>query len=136
MVVFAIHGHESATGVCVSTIPNPPLIYLPSHSIPLGCASAPALSALFHTLNVDWSSISHMVIYRFQCYSLKSSHPRLLPQSPTVCSLHLCLFFCLSYRVIITIFINSIYMSEYTVLVFFFLTYFALYNRLQFHPSH
>ena len=47
----------------------------------------------------------------FQCYSLKSSHPRLLPQSPTVCSLHLCLFCCLAYRVIITIFLNSIYMS-------------------------
>ena len=26
----------------------------------------------------------------FHCYSLKSSHPHLLPQSPKVCSLHLC----------------------------------------------
>ena len=32
------------------------------------------------------------IIYMFQCYSLKSSHPRLLPQSPKVCSLYLCLF--------------------------------------------
>ena len=31
----------------------------------------------------------------FQCYSLRSFHPRLLPQSPKVCSIHLCLFFCL-----------------------------------------
>ena len=35
-------------------------------------------------LNLDWQSIPHMIIYMFQCYSLKSSHPRLLPQSPTV----------------------------------------------------
>ena len=26
-----------------------------------------------------------------QCYSLKSCHPRLHPQSPSVCSLHMCL---------------------------------------------
>ena len=40
------------------------------------------------------------------------------------------------YRVIITIFLNSIYMRYYTVLVFFFLACFTLYNRLQFHPPH
>ena len=43
-----------------------------------------------------------------QCYSLKSSYPCLLPQSPKVCSLHLCLFCCLAYRIVITIFLNSI----------------------------
>ena len=102
----------------------------PPNSIPLGCPSAPALSALFHALNLDWCSISHMVIYMFQCDSLKSSHPRLLPQSPKVCSLHLCRFCCLIYRVIVTIFLNSIYMCQYTALVFLFLTYFILYNRL------
>ena len=87
---------------------------LPSHlsplPIPLGCPSALALSALFHASNLDWSSISHMVIYMIQCYSLKSFHPRLLPQSSKVCSLYLCLFCCLTYRVIVTIFLNSIYM--------------------------
>ena len=36
-----------------------------------------------------------------QCYSLKSSHPHLFLQSPKVCSLHLCLFCCLAYRVVI-----------------------------------
>ena len=45
----------------------------------------------------------------FQCYSLKSSHLRLLPQSLKVCSLYLCLFCCLAYRVIVIIFLNSIY---------------------------
>ena len=83
--------------------------HLPLHPIPLGCPSALALSVLFHTLNLDWSSVSHMLIYMFQCYSLRSSHPCLLPQSPKVCSLYLCLFCCLRYRVIITIFLNSLY---------------------------
>ena len=73
---------------------------LPPHPIPQGHPSA-ALSTLSHALNLNWWSISHMVIYMFQCYSLKSSHPRLLPQSPKVCSLHLCLFCCLACRVII-----------------------------------
>ena len=36
----------------------------------------------------------------------------------------------------ITIFLNSIYMCQYTVLVFIFLAYFTLYNGLQFHTSH
>ena len=39
-----------------------------------------------------------------------SSYPRPLPQSPKDCSIHLCLFCCLVYWVIITIFLNSIYM--------------------------
>ena len=33
----------------------------------------------------------------FQCCAHKSSHPRLLPLSPRVCSLHLCLFCCFAY---------------------------------------
>ena len=88
--------------------PEPPSHVLP-HPIPQGHSSAPTLSTLSHASNPDWWSVSHMIIHMFQCYSLKSSHPQLLPQSPKVCSLHLCLFCCLTYRVIITIFINSIY---------------------------
>ena len=91
--------------------PHPvPPSHLPPHPIPQGHLGAPALSALSHALNLDWRSISHVRIYMFQCYSLKSSHPCLLSQSPKVCSLHLCLFCCLAYRVIIIIFLNSIYM--------------------------
>ena len=56
-------------------------------------------------------AISYMLLYMFQCHSPKSSHPRLLSQSPKVCSIHLCLFCCLAYRVIVTIFLNSIYVS-------------------------
>ena len=94
-------------------IPHPePPSHLPSHPIPQGHPSAPALSALSQASNLDWWSIWHMVIHMFQCYSLKSfhPHPHPLPQSPKVCSLYLCLFCCLAYRVIVTIFLNSIYM--------------------------
>ena len=83
--------------------------HLPPHPIPQDHPSAPAFSTLSHVSNLDWWSFSHMIIYIFQCYTLKSSHLCLLPQSPKVCSLHLFLFCCLTNRVIITIFLNSIY---------------------------
>ena len=44
----------------------------------------------------------------FQCGSLKSSHPHLLPRSPKVCSLHFCLLCCPACRIVGTIFLNSI----------------------------
>ena len=88
--------------------PEPPSHFLP-HTIPLGHSSAPALSILYHASNLDWRFVSYMILYVFQCHSPKSSHP-LLPQSAKDCSIHLCLFCCLTYRVIVTIFLNSIYM--------------------------
>ena len=115
-MVFAIHWHESAMGVHVFPILYPPPASLPIPSLRVIPGHRPWVPALFHALNRDWPSISHMVIYMFQWYSLKSSHPWLLPPSPNVCSLHQCLFCCLAYRVIITIFLNSIYMRAYTVL--------------------
>ena len=132
---FATHQHELATGAHVSPSPEPSSPPTP-HPIPLGSPRTPTLSTLVHTLNLHWSSILNMVTYMFQCYSLKSSHPRLLPHSPKVCSLYLRLFCCLAYRVIVIVFLNSIYIHYYTVLVFPILTYFTLYNRLQFHPPH
>ena len=92
---------------CVPILTPSPL---PPHPIPQGLPSAPALSTLSDASNLDWRSISHMIIYMFQCYSLRSSHPCLLPQSPKVCSLNLWLFCCLACSVIVTIFINSIYL--------------------------
>ena len=95
MVVFAIHSNESAM------IPHPePPSHLPPHHTPQGHPSAPALSTLSHALNLDWQSILHMNIYMFQCYPTLA-----FSQSPKVCSLHLCLFCSLAYRVIITIFL-------------------------------
>ena len=106
---FAIHQHEATKGAHVFTILNPPS-HLPSQTIPLGHPSAPAPSILHQTSNLDWRFISYMILYMFQWHSPKSAHPRPLPQSPKDCSIHLCLFCCLAYRVIITIFLNSIYM--------------------------
>ena len=91
-------------------VPHPePASHLLLHPIPLGHPSAPALSTLSHASNLDWWFISHMIIYMFQCHSPISFCPRPLPQSPKDYSIHLCLFCCVSYRVI-TIFLNSIYM--------------------------
>ena len=118
VMVFAIHQHESATGTHMSSHPESPS-HFPPHPIPLGGPRALALSALLHASNLHWSSILHILIYMFQCYSLKSSH--LLPpfafshKSPKVCSLHLCLFYCLTYKIIIAVFLNSIYVLIYSV---------------------
>ena len=87
-----------------------PSSLLPPHTIPLGCPSAPAPSTQDCALNMDWWLVSYMILYIFQCHSPKSSHPLPLPQSPKDCSIHQGLFCCLPYRVIVTIFLNSIYM--------------------------
>ena len=88
--------------------PDPPSSLSP-HPIPLGLPSAPALSTCL--MHPTWAgSVSPLIVYLFQCYSLRTFHPRLLPQSLKVCSVYLCLFFCFAYRVIATIFLNSIYM--------------------------
>ena len=47
--------------------------HLPPHPAPLGCPRAPALGALLLAWDSHWLSLSHMVIYMFQRYSLKSS---------------------------------------------------------------
>ena len=89
--------------------PHPELpSHLPPHPTPLGCTRAPALGALLHALNLLWLSHLDVIIYMFQCYSLKSSHLCLLPLSPKVCSLCLCLLCCPAHRIIGTIFLDSI----------------------------
>ena len=102
-----------STWIChrYTCVPHPePSSLLPSHTIPLGHPSAPAPSIQYRASNLDWRLVSYMILYMFQCHSPKSSHPRPLPQSPKDCSIHWCLFCCLVYRVIVTIFLDSIYM--------------------------
>ena len=106
---FAIHQHESAMGVHEFPILNPHS-HLPPHTISLGHPSAPAPSIMYPASNLDWRFVSYMILYMFQRHSSKSSHPLPLPQNPKDCSIHLCLFCYLAYRVIVTIFLNSIYM--------------------------
>ena len=93
-------------------VPSPePPSHLSPRTIPLVVhPSAPAPSILYHASNLDWRFISYMILYMFLCHSPKSSHPLPLQQSPKDCSMYLCLFCCLAYRVIFTIFLNTIYM--------------------------
>ena len=104
---------HTLTWIChgCTCVPHPePPSHLPPHTIPLGHPSAPAPSTLYHALNLDWQFISHMIIHMFQCHSPISSCPHPSRQSPKDYSIHLCLFCRLAYRVIVTIFLNSIYM--------------------------
>ena len=123
-----MHRYESAIGIHVSPLSQTPS-HLPPHPIPLGCQKTLVWCALHYTSNSHWLCILHTVMYMFQCYSLKSSHP-LLPLSPKVCSLCLGLLCCPGCRLVSAIFLNFIYMHQYTISVFLFLTYFTLYNRL------
>ena len=92
--------HTSATGIHVFPILNHPFgssqCTSPKH--PVSCIepglAIPFLYDIIH-VSMPFSQIIP---------------PSPLPQSPTDCSIHLCLFCCLAYRVIITIFLNSIYM--------------------------
>ena len=86
-----------------SRSPLPP----PSTSHPSGSSQCISPEHLSHASNLGWWSVSPLIVYLFQCCSLWTSHPRLLPQCLKVCSVHLCLFFCFAYRVIVTIFLNS-----------------------------
>ena len=62
----------------VFPILNPPPTSLLIHpSVSSQCTSPEHLS---HASNLDWQSVSQLIIYMFQCYSLRSSHPHLLPQ--------------------------------------------------------
>ena len=109
-IVLVCH---TSTCIChgCTRVPHPesPSHLLP-HITPLDHPSAPALSILYHASNLDWKFISHMIIYMFQCHFPKPSLPRPLSHSPEDCSIHQCLFCCLAYRIIFTIFLNSIYM--------------------------
>ena len=87
----------------------------PSHSSGSSLCTSP--KHLYHASNLDWQFVSHM-LFTCICYlhayvilhvSPISSRPCPLSQSPKDCSIHLCLFCCLAYRVILTIFLNSVY---------------------------
>jgi len=75
---------------------RPPHLEHPFHllpnPIPLGCPRAQVLHALLQSMNLHWSSILHMAMYMFQCYSLKLPHSCLLPLS-----LKVVLYVCVSF---------------------------------------
>ena len=105
---FAIHQHESATGIHVFPILNPPPTSLPISSLWIIPVHQPQASCIMHG---TWNGDSFHIWY-YTCFNaILPNHPTLpLSHSPKDCSIHLCLFCCLAYRVIVTIFLNSIYM--------------------------
>ena len=105
---FSIHQHESATGVHVFPILNPPPTSLPIPPLWVIPVHQPQASCILHR---TWTGDSFLIWY-YTCFNaIPPYHPSLpLPQSPKDCSIHLCFFCCLTYRVIVTIFLNSIYM--------------------------
>ena len=121
---FSVHRSEKTPGSKYSSTSG-----LSPHPIPLGCSRALALSALIHVSNFHWSSILQMVMYMFQCRSLKSSHPRILPQSKSL------FFTCVSFATLRHHYCHfkfHIYALIYCISV----SDFTLYNRLSFHPPH
>ena len=63
--------------ICVPSLLNLPLPFHPSH--PPRLSQSPSLSALSHTANSHWLSVSHVVVYVFSCCSFHSpslSFPR------------------------------------------------------------
>ena len=92
--------------------PLPPLSPLPTPSPPppTRLSRSTTFGSPRYTSIAHWLSLLHMVIYMFQCYSLKSSHPLLLPLCSKVGSLCLCLLRCPAHRIIGTILLDSIYM--------------------------
>ena len=72
---FAIHWHESAMDLHVFPILNP--LSPPSPSHPSGSSQCTSPEHLSHESNLDWWSVSYLIIYLFQCCSLRSSHPQM-----------------------------------------------------------
>ena len=99
---FAIHQHESAMGVHVFPILKPPPTSLPIPSLWVIPMHQPQASCIPHWTRTGDS----FLIWYYACFhAIFPNHPRLpLPQSPKNCSIHLCLFCCLAYRVVVTIF--------------------------------
>ena len=58
---FAIHQHESATGVHKFPLLNP-ASHIPPHTVPLGYPSAPAPRILYPASNLDWRFVSYMIL--------------------------------------------------------------------------
>ena len=91
---FAIYQHESATGIHVFPILNPPPS-LPVSSLWVVSVHQPQASSIVHR---TWTGDSFHIWY-YKCFNaILPNHPTddlPLPQSPKDCSIHQCLFCCL-----------------------------------------
>ena len=60
--------------------PSWSLLPPPSPSHPSGSSQCTSPEHLSHASNLGWWSVSPFIVYLFQCCSLRTSHPCLLPQ--------------------------------------------------------
>ena len=63
---------------------SPSLLPPPSPSHPSGSSQGTSPEHFSHASNLGWWSVSPLVVYLFQCYSLRTSHPLLLPESKSL----------------------------------------------------
>ena len=105
---FAKHQHESTTGVHVFPILNPAPTSLPIPSLWIIPVHQPQVSCILHQI---WTGDSFHIWY-YICFSaILPNHPTLsISHRVRKTVLYICLFCCLAHRLIIIIFLNSIYM--------------------------
>ena len=118
--------------------PHPETLHtsLPSPSLRLSQCTSP--ESPVSCIKPGLWPVSHMLIYMF--HSILSNHPALTFFNRVQKSVfYICVSFVASHVVIITIFLNPIYMCVCVFIkywCFFFLTYVTVFNRLQFHSPH
>ena len=105
---FVINQHETVTSIHVFPILNPPPTSRPVPSLWVVPVHQPQASRIIHQAGLAIRFIYDIIRVSMPFFQIIPPSP--LPQSPKDCSIRLCLFCCLTYRVIITIFLNSIYM--------------------------
>ena len=97
---------HTSTCIChgCTCVPHPePLSHLPPHTIPLGHPSASATSPKLPVSCIE-PGLEICFLYDIVHVLMPFSQiipPLPLPQSPKDCSIHLCLFCCHAYRVVI-----------------------------------
>ena len=109
---FAIHQHASATSVHVFPILNPPPTCLPIPSLWVIPVHQPQASCIMHQ---TWTGDSFLIWY-YTCFkAILPNHPTLsLSHRVQKTVLYICVSCCLTYRVVVTIFLNSIYWQQMT----------------------
>ena len=131
---FATHQHKSATGVHVFPILTPPPTSVPIPSLWVIPVYQPQASCILHR---TWTGDSFLIWYYTYFNAILPSHPTLASPSESkrlfYTSVSLLLSRIQGYRYHLSKF--HIYVLVYCIGVFF-LAYFTLYNRLQFHPPH